>query len=163
MVVTFVGISGSGKSKLAAQFESQGFIRICPDNIRKELTGDISNQTQNNRVFELAYQRLDEAVTSGKNTVFDVTNLKSRSLRDVAKKIHPENLIIYVMEDSTNVECCKYRISRDLQKGIDRAKTADDVILQRQYNQFMNMRTILLENREFDDVATIISYGGSFA
>ncbi len=161
MVVTFVGISGSGKSRLADQFKDQGFKHICPDDIRKELTGDISNQSFNGAVFTIAHTRLGDAVAADQDVIFDVTNLKAKDLNQVIKIVDGRTPItIYVMEDSANIECCKMRISMDLEKGKDRARTAEDAILLTQQARFLNMQKLLFEDRVYDEVADVISYGG---
>ena len=41
-----IGISGSGKSRLY-NLNYQDYVKICPDDIRKELTGSISDQSKN--------------------------------------------------------------------------------------------------------------------
>ena len=159
MVATFVGISGSGKSRLAKQLVDGGYGIISPDLIRKELTGNTSDQSKNGLVFRMAHERLKEATKRGEDVVFDATNLRMSSLNDIAKIIgNTQELIIYMMMDSENPECCKARIEHDLKKGIDRAQTADDAILHRQYNSFMNMKSLLVNG--FGDAA-LVRIGGT--
>jgi predicted kinase len=132
-VLAFCGISGSGKSRLAQQFTEEGYPCICPDTIRRELTGDISDQSQNHRVFEIAYKRLSEhlAFEVESNIVFDATNLSERSLKSLRKAIPRDvELIVYIMMDSSNAELCKRRVMLDIDKGVDRAKVPCNVINQ---------------------------------
>ena len=69
-----IGISGSGKSRLY-NLNYQDYVKICPDDIRKELTGSISDQSKNKEVFELAQQRIDDCIANDKNVFYDATNI----------------------------------------------------------------------------------------
>lgn len=77
MAILFVlcGLPGSGKSTLAADLDaSENAVTICPDQIRKELTGSEEDQSRNRDVFVTAYKRAKEALQSGKSVIFDATN-----------------------------------------------------------------------------------------
>jgi len=72
-----VGIPGSGKTtymkKLAQSLRAS---YICPDEVREEITGDASDQTQNKLVWSLVYSSLEAALTQGKTVVLDATLTK---------------------------------------------------------------------------------------
>ncbi len=76
-VIMTIGIPGSGKStfleKIKDQFPIFGY--ICPDDIRKELTGDISDQSKNKEVWVLAYSRLEKMLADNADitVLFDAT------------------------------------------------------------------------------------------
>lgn len=72
-VIVLVGIPSSGKSSWVKLFIEghDGYVIIHPDSIREELTGDVQNQSRNAEVFKLAFQRMDEALKSGKSVIFD--------------------------------------------------------------------------------------------
>ena len=96
LIIT-VGVPGSGKSTLAARIADgqadnpgdaeavratgQPFVIVSPDDIRKELTGDVTDQSRNGDVFKAAHQRALEHLRAGRTVVFDATNVTPRSRR----------------------------------------------------------------------------------
>jgi len=52
-------------------------IVISPDNIRKELTGNISDQSKNAEIWAMTYERVASALNDNKNVILDATNVKS--------------------------------------------------------------------------------------
>lgn len=76
-----VGLSGSGKSTLAAQLaeSNENTVIVSSDAIREELTGKIEDQSRNNEVFEIFYQRIRKNLEEGKNAIADATNLLIKS------------------------------------------------------------------------------------
>jgi predicted kinase len=71
-----VGISGSGKTTWLLE-NSTGKRVISPDEIRRELTGDVSDQTKNKEVFKIAFERVINALNNGVSVIFDATNVVS--------------------------------------------------------------------------------------
>lgn len=121
-----VGISGSGKSTLKKNLDGT-VISVCPDNIRKELTGSINDQTQNARVFEVAFKRTKEYLKADKNVFFDATNLQRKSIDTLIAlgKNANADIQIFLLEDSRDVELCRQRVREDIQKGVERSDTSD--------------------------------------
>lgn len=69
-----IGLPGSGKTTFLKPFANENsYVYICPDEIRKELTGSDSDQTKNREVWDLAKIRVKEAFTENKSVVFDAT------------------------------------------------------------------------------------------
>ncbi len=127
MLITTIGISGAGKSTLikGLQVEDPSLEVVWPDEIRRELTGSVSDQSQNEQVFKIAYQRTFERLLAGKDVAFDATNLDIRSLKQL-KSIAIEcetSLKIFVLTDSFSVENCYQRVHQDLRNNVDRAAT----------------------------------------
>ena len=89
VLVIMIGAPGCGKSTKSEELAQQGFCVICPDKIRAELTGDESDQTRNEDVFELAYSRVEDLLQDGEDVVFDATNAynnhREKLLRRTAK------------------------------------------------------------------------------
>ncbi len=75
-----VGPPGSGKSTLAATLKAQV---VCPDKIRKEITGDEADQSRNAEVFALAYQQTKDLLKAGKSVAFDATNVTKKARKAV--------------------------------------------------------------------------------
>ena len=75
-----VGVSGSGKSTHAAKIASPlHAVIVEPDAIRKELTGNASDQSRNREVFQLAHSRAEAKLLAGINVVVDATNLDRKT------------------------------------------------------------------------------------
>lgn len=114
-----IGLPGSGKSTIAkriTEFEN-GAITICPDEIRKVITGDIQDQSKNKEVFEIAFERLSHLVKSGNPNaiIWDATNIRTqyrKEIVDTVKKYEGKNSykIIYIF-CNLPVEVCSLRNS----------------------------------------------------
>jgi len=160
-LITYVGISGSGKSRLTKQFEAEGYLIISPDALRKKLTGDVSDQSQNERVFRIAIDALVHTL-GHTNVVFDATNLRESSLKVLLKhaRFYNAEVVVYVMMDSLQPAVCKSRIELDLKKGTDRAHTAEDSILAGQYQKFLHMNSVV-DSLLFMERESVIRYESS--
>lgn len=76
-VVYSIGIPASGKSTHLKRFaEANGYVYICPDDIRLELTGNAADQSKNGEVWETSYSRMEAALQSGNSVVFDATQAR---------------------------------------------------------------------------------------
>lgn len=83
ILAVMVGISGSGKSFYSTGLQtSLGAKLVETDGIRKELTGDATDQTQNHRVFSIAKRRVNDELAQGKNVVIDATSLNVKDRKD---------------------------------------------------------------------------------
>ena len=113
MLVVLVGLSYSGKSTVCEFFKRYYKMNelpmcvVCPDDIREELLGDASDQSNGKMIFETAYERVDKALNSSLNTVFfDATSLtpaRRKPLIEIAKK-HRTPCYAVVMPDFTEEE-----------------------------------------------------------
>jgi predicted kinase len=73
-IIIGIGVPGSGKTTLLKSFASKNnYIYICPDEIRKELSGDESDQSRNKEVWQIAKDRVREASKKNLTCVFDAT------------------------------------------------------------------------------------------
>mgnify|MGYP002521582105 CR=1 FL=1 len=90
MLWVLVGLSGSGKSTIAAQIaeNNPNTIIVSSDTIRKELTGSVGDQSQNEEVFKFFYDRIRRGLEKKKNVVADATNLTMKSRRIIMDKVN---------------------------------------------------------------------------
>ncbi len=77
-VVMGVGIPGSGKttvlSELAGDFD---IARICPDDIREEISGNAADQSVNAQAWEEAYDRVKDELAGGNSVIIDATHAEA--------------------------------------------------------------------------------------
>lgn len=134
-----IGISGSGKSTWIKSLESKGFEVISPDEIRRELTGNISDQTRNEDVFPIAFQRTIDFLNNGTSVIFDATNVKSyyrKEMLDYLKQNVNVEFDALAKVFDIDPEISKERIQKDIENGVDRSDVPLEAI-NRQYNNFM--------------------------
>lgn len=84
IVTVMVGIPGSGKTTYANSFLYNATM-VSPDEIRKELYGDISEQGNPKEIFNIAYERVHDELNKGNDVVFDATNTTFRR-RDLVNR-----------------------------------------------------------------------------
>lgn len=151
MLYITIGISGSGKSTWVRNHMKNNDILICPDNIRKELTGDISDNTRNAEVWGKAYYRLRTSMDKYDNVFFDSTCLNTRTLKDIIKNSHRdyEDITIVMFNDSLNWELCRDRVSKDEKNGVDRAKTSEVIRNNKPLIQDMSERYYTLKSSSY--------------
>ncbi len=110
---------------------------VSPDLIRKELTGDISNQSKNKEVFQEVDRRIDDFVAKGESFFYDATNVNTDLRKKfVNKYIGTDVKIIYVVLPA-NMEVSRMRIKQDLKNKVDRSKVPFEAIIRQKgfYNQ----------------------------
>lgn len=106
-----VGMPGSGKSTFA---DHSGLAIVRPDDIRELLTGDMSDQSQNTKVFQMAHERTRALLTAGYDVVFDATNVTKRArseLMTIAKECDAQPWAIYM--GTPYVTCCDRNQNRN--------------------------------------------------
>lgn len=73
-----IGIPGSGKTTALKTAANQlGIVRVCPDDIREELTGSAAEQSVNAEAWSEAHNRARIALGSGRSAVIDATNAEA--------------------------------------------------------------------------------------
>lgn len=83
ILAVMVGISGSGKSTFASGLRASLKAELVQtDAIRAELTGNAEDQSQNGKVFAIAKSRINDYLSSGKNTIIDATSLDVKARKD---------------------------------------------------------------------------------
>lgn len=100
-----VGAPGSGKTTWLKNNYSMLPI-VSTDQIRKQLTGDESNQDHNDEVFNIAHEKICDILNNGKQVAFDATNLifdNRKSILDLARSLGAQ--IVYLYFDTSYDVC----------------------------------------------------------
>jgi predicted kinase len=135
-----VGIAGGGKSTWIKSQTDSNTIVVSPDEIRKELTGSISNQSKNSEVWSTAFDKVVNALNAGKNVILDATNIKSSDRKRLMNHLKvnvdkPFDAFAKIFD--VDPEVAKQRIKKDVESGVDRSNVPDFVI-DRQYQSYIN-------------------------
>jgi len=159
-----IGISGSGKSYLGKKLAEtvENMVIVCPDDERKRLTGNISDQSQNDKVFSNCYGQVKDALRNNKDVYFSALNLshKDRKMLFLIASTLKADVIAYVLEDSFDPDLCLARVNKDLKKGVERSNTATIIegesIVYRQHKKFMAYYANI-KNDKFADIIIVRS------
>ena len=131
MVFLMSGVPGSGKSTFYKNNHTDKGIYINPDSIRKDICGNVNDQSQNAKVWKIAYDSLRTACEEGVEEIwFDATTLSCSSVRAVLEiaALHKQDVVLYMMQDSLNKNLCIERIKNDIDDFVDRANVPADVV-----------------------------------
>lgn len=131
-----VGISGSGKSKFAEFFcEATDAIELNADNYRKELGKSINDQDINKIVFEEIDKAIVKYLAGGYSVFISNTNLHADKIKELAERFPLNEVNVFFLKDSEDIELCWSRIQKDLENGKDRSNVPREV-LERQYQRY---------------------------
>ena len=107
-----VGIPGSGKSYLAQQMVEAGLLAddaiISPDYFRLLLTGDMSNQDVNRKVFSIVDDIILSRMKYNQDVYVDATNLQMSSIHKYVG-ISPPEMPIVIMPSTTENSVSRQR------------------------------------------------------
>ena len=150
-IIIPIGISGSGKTRLY-RMRYRNYTLVSPDLIRKELTGNISDQSKNKEVFQEVDRRIDELVKEGQSFFYDATNVNTDFRKAFVNKYKDTDVkIIYVILPA-DVATSILRIKTDLKESVERAQVPIQALI-RQYGMYNHS---LKTNFEGENVQEII-------
>jgi len=103
-----VGPCGSSKSKCVKDhitlWDKPFLVVVSSDAIREELCGDFRDQSKNDEVFSLFYQRALQGLWEGKHVVLDATHLRRRDRLTSAKLGLGKVPVSYIVVDRPDEE-----------------------------------------------------------
>jgi len=130
-VYVMVGISGSGKSRYLKNVDPKYI--VSPDDIRRELTGDVSDQSMNAEVWPTAKIRMKVALRRYGKVYLDATNVNKWLRVEFMADFNGAQKIAVVFE--SDVETSLERVNKDIENGVDRSVVPESII-RKQYKLF---------------------------
>lgn len=134
-LILTIGISGSGKSTWVEKFLNKSdYVVITTDAIRKEITGNISDQSKNDQVRMIAHERVCEALNKGKNVILDATNIYTDVRRNLLKYVRENihDVVVFYKLFTSNLKLSKSRIAKDVERGVERSNVSEETLLDQQ-------------------------------
>lgn len=118
-LIIMVGLPGSGKSWHANELVRRGEADevISSDKIREELLGDENDQSANDEVFKIFYERANKLLSEGKNVVLDATNVTLKSRRRIFAEIKVPCIKTCYIIATPIQECIKQDSDRERSVG----------------------------------------------
>ena len=148
-----VGISGSGKSRFAEFFcKATDVIELNADNYRKELGKGVNDQDINKVVFTEIDKAIVKYLAGGYSICVSNTNLYADKIKELAEKFPLNEVVIFFLKDSEDIELCWNRIQKDLENGKDRSNVPREV-LEKQYQRYKSF-----DKEKLSEVENIIMY-----
>lgn len=148
-----VGISGSGKSRFAEFFcKATDVIELNADNYRKELGKGVNDQDINKVVFTEIDKAIVKYLAGGYSICVSNTNLHADKIKELAEKFPLNEVVVFFLKDSEDIELCWNRIQKDLENGKDRSNVPREV-LEKQYQRYKSF-----DKEKLSKVENIIMY-----
>lgn len=135
--IMLMGIPGCGKSTWAKEYVFKcdaSFTIVSSDEIRRQLTGSVNDQSRNDEVWEVVLNQVVGHLKMGRNVILDATNVRSDHRRTFVRQLPPCNKYLKVIAITKAI--AKNRISKDVAAGVDRS-TVPDVIMEKMYASFL--------------------------
>lgn len=137
-----IGIPGSGKSTWIKNFNANNkYVVVSPDSIRRELTGDVSDQSRNADVFHMAEVATKKALEAGESVIYDATNVDTAQRRNLIQQM-PKGIKLKAKIFEVDPEEAKRRIRKDIESKTDRANVPDDIV-DKMYDKFKHTLTVI--------------------
>ena len=98
--IMMIGLPYSGKSYYAEKLSKEyGAVIHSSDAIRAEILGDVQDQNNNGKVFEVLHRRVYDDLSNGKSVVYDATNINYKRRMDAIQRLKriPCEKVCYLM------------------------------------------------------------------
>lgn len=89
VMIMMVGLVGSGKSYYATKLSEEINATVfSSDKLREEMLGDVNNQNHQSEIFDELHKRIKDCLKSGKNAIYDATNISSKRRRSFIQELN---------------------------------------------------------------------------
>lgn len=125
--IMMVGLPYSGKSYYAEKLSKEyGAVVHSSDAIRAEILGDVQDQNNNGKVFEVLHRRVYDDLSNGKSVIYDATNINYKRRMDAIQRLKriPCEKVCYLMATPFS-EC--------VERGKCRERVVPYEVLERMY------------------------------
>jgi len=142
-----IGIPGSGKSHWIwkNKLHLSHFI-VSPDNIRRDMFGDITDQSNNVKVFDIALGMVIAALKLNKNVILDATNCNTQYRREFLKDMPYCKMSAYLFDIQPQI--ASDRISKDIRNNKLRSNVPESVVY-RMYGEYLFTKNVI--KKEFSN------------
>lgn len=110
-----IGLSAAGKSTIAKEL-AKGYeaVIVSSDSIRKEICGNVSDQSKNEEVFKLFHKRIRKYLHEKRNVIADATNITMKSRRAIINNVKKMDIeiIAYIVPKKIE-DCIKDNVERE--------------------------------------------------
>lgn len=143
-----IGGIASGKSTVRSVLETglnkdyDDYVSICPDDIRKEISGDAADQSVNKQAWDIAYARMEKALSLRQTIVFDAAYMVKGRTRKVMQgyaKKHGYRVVYIVLDTTLEEQRC--------QNAARERRVPDDVVA-RYHIDFMREFLFIQEDKK---------------
>lgn len=124
-LIMLVGLVASGKSTIAMQYAEKGYQILSSDQMRIDLFGDVANQENNSKLFEILYSEARRLLSEGFNVVIDATNISSKRRVQGVESILKNTRKDKIQLDRSNIKVIAEIVACPYNECIDRNKTRD--------------------------------------
>jgi predicted kinase len=138
-LILTVGIPGCGKSTWVKENKGGAFV-ICPDEIRRKLTGKVTDQSKNDIVWIRAKDLVIENINTGYDVILDATNVNTTRRHEFLHGLPECRLFAKCFPIAP--EEAYARIKRDLDAGIDRSAVPEELVY-KMYGEFLYTMKVL--------------------
>lgn len=126
------GIPGCGKSTVADELKHEhNAVVVNPDEIRRMLTGDPSNQDRNAEVFEHAHRMTRSNLAQDNNVIFDATNVTPEARAALLDHAQATGSGAHLHLFNTELPVAK-------QRNLGRDRIVSDDVLDRMHQQLVD-------------------------
>ncbi len=123
------GVAGCGKTTfikdLLSVDKENTYKIVSPDELRKELCGNISDQSRNREVWDIAKTYTIDFLNDKENVIIDSTMCKEKYLKSFVKYVKPMihvdfDIYWHVIRSYDANQACE-AIQKDIKNGVDRS------------------------------------------
>ena len=147
-----IGIPGSGKSHWISEnnYYHSHFI-VSPDSIRQEIFHNISDQSNNVKIFDIAMGMVRAALLLKKDVILDATNCNTKYRREFLEKMPRCNMSAYLFEIDPRIASA--RIRQDIKKNKLRSDVPTSIVY-RMHGEYLYTKSVIKEEY-FDSIEII--------